>query len=102
VRPISNLSELYYGFADYRLEMMEERIRQKRKELHTRNRAGKKLDTLALKGFLGDSIAFLQHTNNEIVEESKVRVGHIDEMEIPNVQVCDAENSRAAKRSRIE
>lgn len=102
VRPISNLSELYHGFADYRLEMMEERIRRKRKELNVQHRAGKKFDTPSLKEFLTESIAFLQHTDKEIVEDDKVRMGHIEEMEIPNVQVGDAEIPRPGKRRRVD
>jgi hypothetical protein len=43
VRPISNLSELYYEFSEYRLETLEERIRKQLKELRETKRVGKRL-----------------------------------------------------------
>ncbi|KAH7132109.1 hypothetical protein B0J11DRAFT_503291 [Dendryphion nanum] len=101
VRPISNLSELYYEFAEYRLEILEERLRKERKDIMACRRARKKFDTLGRKKFLEDSIAFLEHTDNEIVEDNKVIAGYIDEINYPDVEVGAAE-SRPAKRARIE
>jgi len=87
VRPISDLSELYYDFGEYRLEILEERIRSKLHELRISRRAGKRIETTDLKNFLGQQVAFLDHTNNEIVEEQKVRVGYIEEVDLPDAKV---------------
>ena len=107
VRPISNLSELYYDFGEYRLEILEERIRVRLKQLRDRRRAGKKVDTAAIKKFLVEQEAFLKHTNQEIVEEDKVMVGHIEEVDYPDEKVGHANDSKpiakpALKRARVE
>ncbi|KAF1997975.1 hypothetical protein P154DRAFT_440085 [Amniculicola lignicola CBS 123094] len=102
VRPISDLSELYYEFAEYRLEIMEERFRKERKEMVARRRARKKFDTLAHKKFLEESLAFVTHTNHELVEDSKVIHGYIDEVDIPDVEVGASEDARPAKRARVQ
>jgi hypothetical protein len=75
VRPISDLNELYYDFSEYRLQIMEDRIDARLRVLRERRRCGKKIDTMELKGFLTELEGFLQHTNNELVEESQVAVG---------------------------
>jgi hypothetical protein len=80
VRPISNLSELYYDFGEYRLEILEERIRAQSRALRDTRRAGKKHDTKAMKKFLKEQIAFLNHCDREIVEEENVVVGHLPEI----------------------
>ncbi len=77
VRPVSDLSELYFQFSEYRLDILEERIRIQLKELRERKRAGKKLDTRALKMFLNEQETFLAHMNKEMVEEEKVGKGII-------------------------
>ena len=78
VRPVSDLNELYYDFAEYRLEMMEQRFGRAREEMRTRRQHHSKFDTLGHKAFLEESAAFVQHTNQEIVEEEKVQKGRID------------------------
>jgi hypothetical protein len=102
VRPISDLSELYYDFAEYRLEMLEERLRKERKEMMIRRRAGKKFNTMEHKKFLEESIAFLEHSNNEIVEDSHVIPGYLPEVDLPDVAVGVSEEARPAKRAREE
>ncbi|KAF2810403.1 uncharacterized protein BDZ99DRAFT_310922 [Mytilinidion resinicola] len=99
VRPISDLSRLYYDFAEYRLENLEERTRVRLKELRERRRAGKKIDTVALKKWMTEQLAFLEHTNGEIVEEDKVMTGYIDE--IPDEPVEETAE-RPTKRARVE
>ena len=79
VRPISDLGELYYQFGDYRLEILEERIRNYRKSLRETQRRGKKLNTKRLKGFLHEQETFLSHMNKEIVDEILVTKGSIDD-----------------------
>jgi hypothetical protein len=102
VRPISDLSELYYEFAEYRCEIMEERLRKERKDIMARRRARKKFDTVSHKRFLEESVAFLAHTNQEMVEDSKVTAGYIKKIDIPDVVVAATEDDRPAKRARVE
>jgi len=102
VRPISDLSELYYEFAEYRCEIMEERLRKVRKDMIARRRARKKFDTIGHKRFLEESAAFMQRSNREMVEDSKVMAGYIDKLDIPDVVVGAAEDGRLAKRARVE
>ncbi len=79
VRPVSDLPELYFQFSEYRLDILEERIRTQLKDLREKKRAGRKLDTKALKRFLKEQEVFLAHMNKEIVEEDKVEKGNIDQ-----------------------
>ena len=102
VRPISDLSELYYDFGEYRLEILEERIRSKLHELRISRRAGKKIETIDFKKFLEQQVTFLNHTNNEIVEEHKVRVGYIEEVDLPDAKVEErSKESKPPKRPRV-
>lgn len=102
VRPISDLSELYYDFGEYRLEILEERIRSKLRELKTNRRAGKRIETVEFKKFLEQQTAFLKHTNREIVKEDKVQIGYMAEIDLPDVKVGEDDEppKRAAKRPR--
>lgn len=79
VRPISNLSELYYQFSEYRLEILEERIRNQLKTMRDAERSGRKLNTKALKAFLHDQETFLAHMNNEMIDDALVTKGSIDD-----------------------
>ncbi|KAF2644254.1 hypothetical protein P280DRAFT_392920 [Massarina eburnea CBS 473.64] len=78
VRPISDLSALYSGFAEYRLEMLEERIRHERQQLASRRRLGERFNTLEHKEFLDEAIAFSEQTNGELVEDDRVTKGVIE------------------------
>lgn len=75
VRPISNLIELYAQFSEYRLEILEERIRAELKEIRKSRAAGRGVSTRKLKAFLKEQQLFLEHTNHEIVDEDQVIVG---------------------------
>lgn len=77
VRPVSNLSELYFQFSEYRLEILEERIRTQLRLLRETKRSGKKIDTQKLKRFLQEQENFLAHMNKEMIED--VKVGVIDD-----------------------
>lgn len=79
VRPISNLAELYNQFSEYRLEILEERIRQQLKELRESNNAGRKVATRRLKAFFKEQEKFLAHMNREMVDEEEVIRGNIDD-----------------------
>lgn len=93
VRPVSDLNELYYDFAEYRLEIMEDRLRHARNELRARRGSSKKFNTRDHKTFLVDSMAFMQQTNQEIVEEDKIRKDYIEMIDVPNVVVEDPDVS---------
>lgn len=87
VRGISVLSDLYYEFGEYRLQIVEERIRTQLKELRMRHKAGKKTNTRALKGFLEEQEKFLRHTNAEIIQDEDVVPGHQPKLDIPDVNL---------------
>ncbi|KAL9138019.1 MAG: hypothetical protein Q9175_000759 [Cornicularia normoerica] len=79
VRPISVLSELYYQFSEYRLEILEERIRNQLKAMRDAERSGRKFNTKALKAFLHDQEMFLAHMNKEMIDDEFVIKGSIDD-----------------------
>lgn len=68
VRGISHLSELYTQYTDYRLEILEERIRHKMKEERAREIAKRPFDTPAIKEFLTEQKLFLESMIQELVE----------------------------------
>ena len=84
VRPISNLSELYFQFSEYRLEILEERIRDQLKILRESSKGGKKLNTTRLKTFFREQEKFLAHMNQEIIEDEEVTKGYIDDSHLLN------------------
>ncbi|KAI9739548.1 MAG: hypothetical protein M1834_006264 [Cirrosporium novae-zelandiae] len=96
VRPISDLSELYYQFSEYRLEILEERIRTQLKNMREKKQAGKKLNTVELKDFLRAQEVFLAHMNKEMVEEGKVTKGMVDDSHL----LDKGAEKRAKKRQR--
>lgn len=67
VRPVSNLSDLYFEFGEYRLAILEERVRKKLAALRERKRGGKPFTTAEFKQFLEEQERFLGSTNKEIV-----------------------------------
>ena len=77
VRPISNLSELYFQFSEYRLEILEERIRTQLRFLRETKLREKPLNTNQMKKFLVEQETFLSHMNKEMVED--VTEGEIDD-----------------------
>lgn len=84
VRPISNLAELYFQFSEYRLEILEERIRDQLKLLRECNKGGRKINTTRLKKFFREQEKFLAHMNQEIVEDALVTKGYIDDSHLLN------------------
>lgn len=79
VRPISDLSELYYQFTEYRFEMLQDRFRDANKLMRDQKRARRSIDTCALKHFIREQIEFLEHMDQEIVENDKVIKGIFDD-----------------------
>jgi hypothetical protein len=78
VRAVSDLSELYSQYTEYRLEILEERIRAHLKEIRDRKRANRRFDTGATKRFIAEQQNFLAAINHEVVEEDKVTKGFTD------------------------
>ena len=72
VRCISNLPELYFQFSEYRLEILEERIRSQLRVLRDAKRGGKKISIAKLKGFLKEQENFLAHMDQEMVNTDGV------------------------------
>ncbi|KEF53838.1 uncharacterized protein A1O9_10240 [Exophiala aquamarina CBS 119918] len=79
VRSISNLSDLYSQYAEYRLDMLEERVRAHRKELNDRKRAGRNFNTAATKAFITEQKDFLESMLREMVDDDKVVKGHTEQ-----------------------
>ncbi|KAH0551621.1 hypothetical protein GP486_007162 [Trichoglossum hirsutum] len=79
VRPISDLSELYYQFSEYRFEILKERLCSMLECLREGRSAGKKAKARPIKDFIEEQIDFLERTNQELVEEDNVVVGHVGE-----------------------
>jgi hypothetical protein len=106
VRPISDLSQLYGQFAEYRLEMLEERVRAQLKKVRERRSAGKKFDSKTVKAFLQAQEVFIAHTNNEIVPEDQVVAGHLAEVVFPKLKdsavYVDVDVSSPSKRARVD
>lgn len=104
VRGISDLSQLYYEFGSYRLKMVEARIQSQLKKMKDAHAVGKKTDTKALKAFMQQQIAFLEHTDTEMVPDEEVRMGELPELDIPNEQTPPPEEeiAREVKRAKQE
>lgn len=75
VRGISDISEIYYQFAKYRMEILEARFRDQLKRLNDAHAAGKKTNTKGLKKFFEEQERFLQHMNSEMIPEEMVVPG---------------------------
>jgi hypothetical protein len=75
IRPISDLGELYHQFAEYRFEILEDRLREVNKYMRDRKRANRRFNTGFLKQFIHEQIEFLEHMDREIVEDDMVIKG---------------------------
>lgn len=68
IRPISELSELYYQWAKYRAEVVQERLKAMIETLEENHEVGKQTDVRGIKQFLQQQEEYLAVTNREIVE----------------------------------
>ncbi|KAF5639079.1 2OG oxygenase superfamily [Fusarium sp. NRRL 52700] len=68
LRAISNTSELYSMYTDYRLEMLEERIRIKRKEEVARRKGQRPYDVVQMRFWLEEQKGFLESMLEQIIE----------------------------------
>ena len=69
VRGISHKSEMYTQYTEYRLEILEERIRAKAKEERQREIAKKLFDTVAMRMWLVEQKEFLEAMICEVTDE---------------------------------
>ncbi|CAM1511850.1 Fc.00g093630.m01.CDS01 [Cosmosporella sp. VM-42] len=68
VRGISDLSEIYSQYTEYRLEILEERIRDRLKAVRQRALAKHQFDTAGVRGFLAEQQKFLESMLMELYE----------------------------------
>ncbi|CAG8060834.1 unnamed protein product [Penicillium salamii] len=68
VRPISNLSELYTQYTKYRLEVLEEKIRDRLKKEQYREFAKRDFDLVGVRTFLTEQKDFLDSMLEELIE----------------------------------
>jgi len=103
VRGISRLSDLYYEFGRYRLEMLEQRLQTQIKLLREDHESGKKTDITALKAFLDEQEQFVRRTNSEMIPEEDVVEGHQPEMGLENVKLPTPpeDEERLVKRAKV-
>lgn len=67
-RAISNWSELYHGYTEYRLELLEERFRAKLKEERRREQAKRSFNVREMRKFLMEQKLYLETTMEELVD----------------------------------
>jgi hypothetical protein len=67
IRPITDHSELYFQWTEYRIEVLQERLRIMMKMMEQQHRSGKKTDKDRIKAFLRQQEELLRITNDEIV-----------------------------------
>ena len=67
IRPITEHSELYFQWTEYRIEVLQERLRTMMKEMEKQHRAGRRTDKERIKRFLKQQEQWLKITNDEIV-----------------------------------
>ncbi|OAX84459.1 hypothetical protein ACJ72_01183 [Emergomyces africanus] len=96
VRAISDLSELYFQFSEYRLEMLEERVRMQLKEIRDRKKARRNFNTKAMKKFLDEQEKFLAHMNREMVDDELVVKGFTDDSHL----ISEELKERSKRRTR--
>ena len=94
VRAISDLSELYYQYAEYRLENLEERVRAHLKAMRGRKLAKRCFNTAATKSFISEQLDFLQKTLLQIIDEDKVVKGFTDDSHLLSADLKERSKKR--------
>jgi hypothetical protein len=67
IRPISDHSELYFQWTEYRVEVLQQRLRVMLGALKEHHQKGKPTDAVRIKNFLREQEEWLSRTNEEIV-----------------------------------
>jgi hypothetical protein len=99
VRAVSDLPELYFQYSEYRLELLEERIRKQLKVMREQKRTHRGFDTCAMKKFVKEQEAFLATMDREIVEESQVVKGHLDDSHLLSSDLKEQSRKKARTAS---
>lgn len=100
VRAVSDLSELYFQYSEYRLEMLEERIRRKLKEMQEQKRTHRGFDTCAMKKFVKEQEEFLAKMDQQILEESQVIKGFTDDSHLLSSDLKEQSRKKARTADR--
>lgn len=79
VRSVSDLSQLYGQYAEYRLEILEERVRNELKKLREQKKTHNRFNTTDFKKFLTIQKDFLGSMLDQMVDEDKVTKEYIDD-----------------------
>ncbi|KAJ5610431.1 hypothetical protein N7510_007150 [Penicillium lagena] len=98
VRPVSDLGELYYQFAEYRFEMLRNRLQDANNFMRDQKQAQRRFDTSNLKQFIRAQIDFLEHMDREIVEDDKVQKGVVDDSHLVSE---DLKQKRSQRHVRV-
>lgn len=72
VRPVSDLSQLYSQYSEYRLEILEERARAQRKSVRRMRDTNKEFDIAGTKSWLIEQKEFLESMLEQIVNKEEV------------------------------
>lgn len=87
IRTVSNNSQLYIQFAEYRLAMLEERTRAQLDMIKRCRDTGDKMNITALKVFIADQQEHLRITDLALLEEEKIERGIVKEIVVENEAV---------------
>lgn len=101
VRSISDLSELYGQYSEYRLELLEERLRRQIINLQTRKQANRKFDTAGVKQFLSEQKAYIDSMLTQMIDEDKVIKGFTEDAGLLSKDFVVAANKKT-KLARTE
>ncbi|OAP61756.1 hypothetical protein AYL99_03959 [Fonsecaea erecta] len=69
IRPITNLSDLYFQWTEYRVEVLQERLRVMLDVLREQHHASQPTDAVKIKEFLRQQVDWLSITDREIVPQ---------------------------------
>ena len=78
VRPVSDLSKLYSDYTEYRLEMLEDRVRAQLEANKSLKFCGARFDIADNKKFITEQIVFLESMLTQMVDERGVVAGLTD------------------------
>ncbi|KAF1971371.1 hypothetical protein BU23DRAFT_471008 [Bimuria novae-zelandiae CBS 107.79] len=87
VRGVSDINELYYGFAEYRLQLLKELLEHEIERVKVAHRVGEGFGTVKHKLFLERVIDFVEQSNRELVEQSQVRKGFVEKVDLPDAAI---------------
>lgn len=90
VRPISDLSELYGQYSEYRLDLLEEKFRMLKKLCRARKEAEQRFDTTGVKKSLVEVRTFIDTMIVQMVDEDKVIQGFMEDTGVPSDDPIEA------------